>query len=212
MILSAIFLLTEVGRAWNGLAFNDICERLGVFIFFAVGLLFFPRSKRFNERIIFGALTLALVVLIAPNVISLFVPEQNLSKSKRETNNYQDNYQEIQLRQNQNSFVPEFGLGRGTSYEHEHNNGPCIFCSGTGNCHVCYGLGYSSCNGLTCINGRCMSCKGSGLYDHGTYVSRCIVCGGGGICNICNGTRKVTCSLCNGNGKCSNCNGTGKKS
>lgn len=51
----------------------------------------------------------------------------------------------------------------------------------------------------------CYSCNGTGLYDHGSYVSRCLTCSGDGICNICNGTGRYDCSICHGSGKCTNC-------
>ena len=87
----------------------------------------------------------------------------------------------------------------------------CTFCSGTGKCHICHGVGYSACNGPACSGGKCTSCRGTGMYDHGSYRSPCITCSGDGRCNICNGLAKVKCNSCSGSGDCSQCKGTGKK-
>ena len=80
----------------------------------------------------------------------------------------------------------------------------CNACSGSHKCHVCSGKGYRYCSG-TCISGKCRSCKGTGIYDHGSYVSKCIVCSGDGRCDICNGTNMVDCSICRGKGRCTHC-------
>lgn len=81
----------------------------------------------------------------------------------------------------------------------------CHSCNGSKKCHVCSGKGSSACPGSSCRSGRCRECKGTGLYDHGSYVSRCIVCSGDGYCNICNGTGRRDCSICHGTGKCTQC-------
>ena len=80
----------------------------------------------------------------------------------------------------------------------------CNFCSGTGNCHLCYGQGSHPCS---CLNGKCTSCNGTG-----TYFSRsCLVCGGDGICDTCRGAGRTRCTWCNASGKCSECHGKGRK-
>ncbi|MGM9603484.1 MAG: hypothetical protein ACI3XG_00285 [Faecousia sp.] len=81
----------------------------------------------------------------------------------------------------------------------------CSFCNGSKKCHVCSGKGDFPCSGLYCLSGKCTSCKGTGLYNHGSYVSRCLVCGGDGICNICSGTTRMDCTICSGTGKCTHC-------
>lgn len=80
----------------------------------------------------------------------------------------------------------------------------CYACNGSRKCHVCSGKGYHYCSG-TCISGKCRSCKGTGIYDHGSYASKCIVCSGDGRCDICNGTNMVDCSICHGRGRCTHC-------
>lgn len=107
-------------------------------------------------------------------------------------------------------YVPgnniSFGSGSGST---TNTTAPtvkvCSFCNGSKKCHVCSGKGTFPCSGLYCLSGKCTSCKGTGLYDHGSYVSRCIVCGGDGICNICNGTTRMNCTICFGTGKCTHC-------
>lgn len=92
------------------------------------------------------------------------------------------------------------------TYSGSSNSGKtCYSCSGTKKCHVCGGEGSFYCNGLYCLRGKCTSCNGTGLYDHGSYVSRCLTCSGDGICDICNGTRRYDCSICHGSGKCTHC-------
>lgn len=81
----------------------------------------------------------------------------------------------------------------------------CSACSGNKKCHVCNGKGDFYCNGMYCLRGQCTSCKGTGLYDHGSYVSKCLTCKGDGICNICDGTNRYDCSICRGSGKCTHC-------
>lgn len=80
----------------------------------------------------------------------------------------------------------------------------CYTCNGSKKCHVCSGKGYRYCSG-TCISGKCRSCKGTGIYDHGSYVSKCRVCSGDGRCDICNGTNMVDCGICRGSGRCTHC-------
>ena len=81
----------------------------------------------------------------------------------------------------------------------------CYSCNGTKKCHVCNGKGSSLCPGRSCQSGRCRDCRGTGVYNHGSYTSRCIVCSGDGRCNICNGTSRRACSICHGSGRCTNC-------
>lgn len=52
----------------------------------------------------------------------------------------------------------------------------CTACNGSKKCHVCNGKGNFYCNGMYCLRGKCTSCKGTGLYDHGSYVSSCLTC------------------------------------
>ena len=92
------------------------------------------------------------------------------------------------------------------TYSDRSNSGKtCYSCNGTKKCHVCGGKGSFYCDGLYCLRGKCTGCNGTGLYDHGSYVSKCLTCSGDGICNICNGTRRYDCSICHGSGKCTNC-------
>ena len=81
----------------------------------------------------------------------------------------------------------------------------CGICNNTKKCHVCSGKGSFYCDSLYCSKGLCTSCKGTGLYDHGSYVSKCLVCRGDGRCDICGGTTRRDCTICHGDGKCSNC-------
>ena len=81
----------------------------------------------------------------------------------------------------------------------------CNFCNDSQKCHVCKGKGGSYCNGSYCLRGQCTSCKGTGLYDHGSYVSKCLTCKGDGICNICDGTSRRDCTTCRGSGRCTHC-------
>ena len=80
----------------------------------------------------------------------------------------------------------------------------CNFCSGTGNCHLCYGQGTQPCS---CVGGKCSSCNGSGIY----FKRTCLVCSGDGYCNTCNGLGRTRCTWCSATGKCSHCNGRGSK-
>ena len=80
----------------------------------------------------------------------------------------------------------------------------CNFCSGTGNCHLCYGQGTQRCG---CMDGKCRSCNGSGIY----FSRTCLVCSGDGYCNTCNGMGRTRCTWCGATGKCSHCNGRGSK-
>ena len=81
----------------------------------------------------------------------------------------------------------------------------CLYCSGTGKCHVCHGLGSNNCHGPVCMGGVCMDCRGTGIYNGHS----CIVCSGRGMCQICHGRGKVNCTWCTGTGKCDNCKGSG---
>ena len=81
----------------------------------------------------------------------------------------------------------------------------CYVCNDSKKCHVCKGKGNFYCSGSYCLRGQCTSCKGTGLYDHGSYVSKCLTCKGDGICNICNGTNLRDCSTCHGSGRCTHC-------
>lgn len=80
----------------------------------------------------------------------------------------------------------------------------CNFCSGTGNCHLCYGRGSQPCS---CMNGKCTSCNGTGSH----FSRSCLVCGGDGICNTCHGAGRTKCTWCYGSGKCDKCHGNGRK-
>ena len=73
-LISAIFLVIAVPRAWNGLAFNDFGERLGVFVMFSAGFLSLRKPKSFDDPLTIVVLALAVHVLLAPTVISYFVP------------------------------------------------------------------------------------------------------------------------------------------
>lgn len=124
-----------------------------------------------------------------------------------------ENCQGIGLDLDENPFVdanPSF-----TGSKHSNNcsgnssntkkNKDCGICNGNKKCHVCKGKGSFYCEGTYCLRGQCTSCKGTGLYDHGSYVSKCLVCKGDGECNICNGTNLRDCTICHGSGKCNNC-------
>ena len=102
------------------------------------------------------------------------------------------------------SFDGNSNSGRNNS-DYSNSGKTCYSCNGTKKCHVCRGEGSFYCNGLYCLRGKCTSCNGTGLYDHGSYVSKCLTCSGDGICDICKGTRRYDCSICHGSGKCTNC-------
>ena len=201
----AFLLILPVGRALNGLAFDNFNGRLGSFImfiiglFFCLGLLMYPTESApqvFNHKLTKWILAVAVLLLIAPDVISHFVPRQVSPEPE-----------------------PQPPIIKNDDYEprpyihikDEKRVRPCNFCSGTGTCLECGGRGSKTCHGspLTCLNGRCPDCHGTGSYNHGSYVSRCITCSGDGLCDICNGAGKVKCYNCSGYGKCRYCNGTG---
>lgn len=102
----------------------------------------------------------------------------------------------------------------GNDYDYNTNNNSntnistdktCYSCSGSKKCHVCNGIGDFPCPGSQCISGKCAACDGTGVYDHGSYISECIVCNGDGICDICKGTKRRECTTCSGSGICTHC-------
>lgn len=95
--------------------------------------------------------------------------------------------------QNAGGFLDDLGFGSQT----------CVYCSGTGYCHICHGDGYQDCG--SCMNGSCPVCLGTG--DHGS----CSFCYGTGFCRTCNGNGKTMCNWCFGTGTCDHCHGTGEK-
>ena len=104
----------------------------------------------------------------------------------------------------QNHEPVSFGSG-GESTKRGIFDNTCTACNGSKKCHVCNGKGDFYCNGMYCLRGQCTSCKGTGLYDHGSYVSKCLTCRGDGICDICDGSNRYDCSICHGSGKCTHC-------
>ena len=211
IVISGVILFGAVFRALNGLAFNDFGDRLFAFVIFIISIAVFMESNASNN-IYKLIVAFAALALIAPSIIGYFVPEQDYYNKSRA-----DNSHEVQPRQDQNStntriVYPPISTRIEDNYN-ERRPRPCNYCSGTGMCMKCNGIGSQTCHGTTyatCINGRCASCHGTGLYNHGTYTSRCIVCSGRGICSICNGRGKVQCGYCHGRGKCNHCNGSGK--
>ena len=83
----------------------------------------------------------------------------------------------------------------------------CVYCSGTGNCHLCGGRGYDQCSSCW-STGKCTSCNGTG---NDTGYGDCIVCYGRGVCRTCDGKGKNTCTWCSGTGRCDHCHGKGTK-
>lgn len=81
----------------------------------------------------------------------------------------------------------------------------CGSCGGTRRCQHCTN-GYNPCSGLSCSNGRCTVCGGTGKIRSldGTKKADCYSCDHG-RCTVCNGKGKIKCSICNGYGVCQTC-------
>ena len=76
----------------------------------------------------------------------------------------------------------------------------CVYCSGSGSCHICDGDGYIDCG--ACMNGSCPVCRGRG--------DDCSFCFGVGDCPDCGGKGRIRCTWCSGMGDCGHCHGTGE--
>ena len=193
MIVSALFLLIDVARAWNGLAFSDIYERLGAFVIFAVSFLLFPKSKNFNEKMIFGVLILEGAVLIAPSIIFKFIPEQDYLKTASKTT--PSDYFEVQPQRNQ-TFPTQKSMGY--SPQTEYDNNPIPTQRPQVQCSICKGSGTV----------RCTSCNGTGETYKYKSITRYTPLQPGEssmmkipyTCIVCKGTGEKMCLYCAGKG------------
>ena len=152
-------------------------------------LINFSTYGVFMKRLCIGLCAFSALVLILDGA-----PGKNETVNAPTVNPYSYGY-------NDHYSVPFTGNNGGASNKRDK---ACYACNGSKKCHVCSGKGYHYCSG-TCISGKCRSCKGTGIYDHGSYASKCIVCSGDGRCDICNGTNMVDCSICRGKGRCTHC-------
>ena len=75
ILVSAISLIVDAGRAWNGLAFSGFGDRLVTFIIFSVSFLVFSASESLSDKLFLRILAVAVLVLIAPTVMGCFVPK-----------------------------------------------------------------------------------------------------------------------------------------
>lgn len=172
-----------------------------------------PESKRtYNfkaKNLIYDADTYSSI----DSGLKVFFLEFTYSYAKCEGKNC-SNCQNIGLDLNENPFEEDTLSFTGNNRYGSNNNNnrsgsgkskSCGVCNDSKKCHVCKGKGSFYCSSMYCNRGRCTSCKGTGLYDHGSYVSKCLVCRGDGQCDICDGTNRRDCTICKGNGKCNNC-------